>query len=136
MTTVTTGSFDLSLLLHAAAADTGRFVTGDLRWLTAEPADVSRLTASDRELIGVVTGERFARHPDEPVLASFFAWQLICDRAVGALLCEVTIPYVEALFTAYETCVDGSPMSDDLFDLALAYLVGRELRVDPDIIWV
>lgn len=134
MTTMT-GSFDLSLLLHAASADTGRFVTGDLRWVQAEPADMMRLTASDRELIEVVTGERFERHPDSPVLASFFAWQLMCDRALGALQCEVTIPYVEALFTVYETCIDGSPMSGDLFDLALAYLVGRDLRVDPDVIW-
>lgn len=136
MTTAMTGSFDLSPLLHAAAAETGRFVTGELRWMAAEPAELSRLTASDRELIGVVTGERVERHLDEPVLTSFFAWQLMCDRAIGALLGEVTIPYVEALFTAYETCVDGSPMSGDLFDLALAYLVGRDLRVDPDIIWV
>lgn len=136
MTRAMTGSFDLSLLLHAAAAEFGRFVTGDLRWVQAEPADLIRLTASDRELIEVVTGERFESHPDEPVLASFFAWQLMCDRAIDALLYEVTIPYVEALFTAYEMCVDGSPMSGDLFDLALAYLVGRDLRVDPDVIWI
>ena len=48
----------------------------------------------------------------------------------------MTVPYVESLFTDYEMCVDGNPMSDDIFDLALAYLVGRDLRLDPTVIWV
>lgn len=135
MNHTTTSNFDLSLLLHAASLEYGRFVTGETRWLVAEPADLARLTAADRELLHVVTGERIDWSQDDERLCSFFAWQLICDRATGTLVGEVTVPYAEALFTAYETCVDGSPMSGDLFDLALAYLVGRDLRVDPDIAW-
>ena len=61
MTKAMTSTFDLSLLLHAAAAETGRFVTGDVRWMPAEPDDLRVLTDSDRELLGVVTGEHFAR---------------------------------------------------------------------------
>ena len=35
---------------------------------------------------------------------------------------------MESVFDAYEqTCADGNPVSGDLFDLALAYLVGRDL---------
>lgn len=152
MTKAMTSTFDLSLLLHAAAAETGRFVTGDVRWMPAEPDDLRVLTDSDRELLGVVTGEHFARdtasgkpgteptEPTEPLKptepASFLAWQLICDRRVGALTGPVTVPYVESLFTDYEMCVDGNPMSDDIFDLALAYLVGHDLRLDPTVIWV
>ena len=56
-----TSTFDLSLLLHAAAAETGRFVTGDVRWMPAAPDDLRVLTESDRELLEVVTGERFGR---------------------------------------------------------------------------
>ncbi len=136
MTQTRTASFDLSLLLHVAAAEAGRFITGDVRWMVAEPADLARLSASDRELIHVVTGERLDWAADEPVETSFFTWQIICDRATGELSGDVSVAYVEALFTDYELCVDGSPMSDDVFDLALAYLVGRDLRVDPDFVWV
>lgn len=160
MTKAMTSTFDLSLLLHAAAAETGHFVTGDVRWMPAAPDDLRVLTESDRELLEVVTGERFGRdtapgkpgaepnepneptepteptEATEPAPASFLAWQLICDRRTGALTGPVTVPYVESLFTDYEMCVDGNPMSDDIFDLALAYLVGRDLRVDPTVIWV
>ena len=136
MNHTTTSSFDLSVLLHAASMECGRFVTGETRWIVAEPADLARLTADDRELLHVVTDERIDWAEHESRLTSFFAWQLICDRATGALVGEVTVPYVEAVFTAYEMCVDGSPMSGDLFDLALAYLVGRDLRVDPAYVWV
>ncbi len=136
MTQTTTAHFDLSLLLQVAAMESGRFITGEVRWMVAQPADIARLTPSDRELLHVVTGERWEWSADEPAPMSFFAWQIVCDRAVGALADEVTVPYVESLFTDYESCVDGSPMSGDLFDLALAYLVGRDLRVDPEFSWV
>ena len=131
----TTGSFDLSALLHAASVDTGRFVTWETCWLTAGPAELDRLRDADRELICVVTGERLPERAWDEQPISFFAWQLIADRASGALVGDPTIAYVESVFSAYDgVCIDGNPMSGDLFDLALAFLVGRDLaRLDPDI---
>ncbi len=136
MATVRTASFDLSAMLHAASVDTGSFVTGDVCWLTAGPAELSRLCDADRELIHVVTGERLSGQPDQGLAISFFAWQLIVDRAAGALQDDPSIAYIESVFTAYDgVCIDGNPVSGDLFDLALAFLVGRDLsRLDPDIV--
>lgn len=136
MATVRTHSFDLSAMLHAASVDTGRFVTGDVRWLSAGSAELDRLCDADRELIQVVTGERLSGVLHEELAVSFFAWQLIVDRAAGALDGDPSIAYVESVFIAYDgVCIDGNPMSGDLFDLALAFLVGRDLaRLDPDVV--
>ena len=131
-----TSSFGLAPLLHAAAAHIGAPVTGDLRWLHLGPDELARLTDADRELAHVVTGERLPFETDEDgVLVSFFVLQIALDRAVGALPQgqDVSIAYVEYVYEQYErTCPEGNPFSDDLFDLALAFLVGRELsRLDP-----
>ncbi len=133
MTTI--GSFDLSALLHAASVDTGHFVTGETAWLTVGPDELDRLCDADRELINVVTGERLFPGAYEEQVISFFALQLIADRSTGALVGDPSIAYVESLFSAYDgVCIDGNPISGDLFDLALAFLVGRDLaRLDPDL---
>ncbi|MDO5712039.1 MAG: hypothetical protein Q4P32_09920 [Micrococcales bacterium] len=131
-----TGPFDLSALLHAASLDTGRFVTGETCWLNAGPAELDLLWAADRELVHIVTGERLPRASCDELAISFFAWQFVADRACGALVGDPSIAYVESVFSAYDgVCIDGNPMSGDLFDLALAFLVGRDLaRLDPDIV--
>lgn len=133
--------FELSPLLHAAALELGHPVTGDVRWLHLAAGDIARLTASDRDLVHVVTGERLDdATPESGRLVSFFTLQLAMDRAAGALLDgrDASIAYVEQVFTTYDTCPHGNPMSDDLFDFALAYLVGRDLaRADgPDAVHV
>lgn len=128
--------FDMSPLLHAAATHLGHRVTGDVRWLHCDAEELDRLTPSDRELILVTTGESLPDvAPEGDLLVSFFVRQLALDRATGALPYgrDVSIAYVEAVFDAYEGCLGGNPVSDDLFDLALAFLVGRELaRLGPD----
>lgn len=133
---MTTTIFGLAPLLEAAAAGLGEPVAGDLRWLHLGPAELDRLTDSDRELVHVVTGERLPIDvPEAGVLVSFFVVQLAADRAVGALPpgADVSIPYVEHVFETYEeSCDAGNPFSGDLFDIALAFLVGRDLaRLDP-----
>lgn len=127
--------FGLTPLLRAAAQSLGGPVTGDLRWLYAGPRDLRGLTASDRELIHVVTGEVISPElSDLGVRVSFFTLQLALDRLTGPLVDgrDVTIPYLEDVYTQYdESCPDGNPVSGDLLDLALAFLVGRELaRLD------
>lgn len=131
------GSFGLSPLLRAAATHLGHPVTGEVRWFHAGAMELSGLTASDRELIFVATSERIPHEiPDEGMLVSFYVLQIAMDRLAGPLKdgADVSIPYAEAVFTAYEeTCPDGNPLSGDLFDLTLAYLVGKELgRLGPE----
>lgn len=127
--------FGLTPLLRAAAQTLGVPVTGDLRWLYAGPRDLRGLTDSDRELIHVVTGEVLPQHLSAMgVRVSFFTLQLAMDRLTGPLVDgrDVSIPYLEHVYTQYdEGCADGNPVSGDLLDLALAFLVGRELaRLD------
>lgn len=128
---MTTSCFGLSPLLQAASIHLGRPVTGEVRWLHLATDELDRLTESDRELVQVVTGETLPREaPESGVLVSFFVLQLAMDRAAGPLEDgrEVGIRYVEDVFDAYEaSCPDGNPFSGDLFDLALAFLVGRDL---------
>lgn len=124
-------TYGLSPLLRAASAALGAPVTGDLRWLYAGPHDLDALTPSDRDLIAVVTGELFPEHVDGVgVRVSFFTLQLALDRIAGALRdgADATIEYMEAVYTGYEeNCPEGNPFSGDLLDLALAYLVGKDL---------
>lgn len=136
---MTTSSFGLSPLISAAAAHLGRPVTGDVRWLHLSGDELDRLTESDRELVHVVTGERLPRWvPDDGIPVSFFVLQLAVDRAVGPLADgrDVSITYVEDVYDAYEHgCADGNPFSGELFDFALAFLVGRDLAsYGPDAI--
>ncbi|MDO5696994.1 MAG: hypothetical protein Q4G51_03360 [Dermatophilus congolensis] len=131
------GSFGLSPLLRAAATHLGHPVTGDVRWFHAGTMELSGLTASDRELIFVATSERIPEEiPAEGMLVSFYVLQIAMDRLAGPLKdgSDVSIPYAEAVYSAYEEgCADGNPISGDLFDLTLAYLVGKELgRLGPE----
>lgn len=130
-------SFGLSPLLRAAATHVGHPVTGELRWLHAGPTELGGLTASDRDLIFVATGERVPDViPEQGMAVSFYVLQLAMDRLAGPLAdtADVSIEYAESVYTAYEeSCPDGNPMSGDLLDITLAYLVGRELgRLGPD----
>ncbi|WP_116112192.1 hypothetical protein [Austwickia chelonae] len=124
-------SHGLSPLLRAASAAIGAPIMGDLRWLYAGPRDLDALTVSDRELISVVTGETFPERVEGlGVRVSFFTLQLALDRLSGLLKDgqDVSISYMEKVYTAYEeNCPEGNPYSGDLLDLALAYLVGRDL---------
>ncbi len=127
--------FGLTPLLRAAAQTLGVPVTGELRWLYAGPRDLRGLTASDRELIHVVTGEVLPPHlAGLGVRVSFFTLQLAMDRLTGPLVDgrDVSIPYLEDVYSQYDArCADGNPVSGELLDLALAFLVGRELaRLD------
>lgn len=123
--------YGLSPLLRAAAAALGAPVAGDLRWLYAGPHDLAALTPSDRDLIAVVTGELFPEQVNGVgVRVSFFALQLALDRIAGPLLDggDASIEYLESVYTAYEeNCPEGNPFSGELLDLALAYLVGKDL---------
>ena len=132
-----TGSFGLSPLLRAAAQHLGHAVTGDVRWLTAGPVELAGITESDRALIHVVTGERLPYDiPESGLPVSFFVLQIALDRLTGPLVdgSEVSIEYVESVYEAYEEgCPDGNPISGDLFDMALAFLVGRDIaRLGPE----
>ena len=123
-------SYGLSPLIRAASAALDAPVAGDLRWLYAGPHDLSSLIASDLELIEVVTGETFDLDNEIGTRVSFFALQIAMDRLGGPLQdgSEITIPYLEDVYSAYERhCPQGNPVSGDLLDLALAYLVGRDL---------
>lgn len=128
--------FDLSPLLWAASTDLTREVTGEVRWMRIGQEELDALTASDHALIHVVTGERLPQHaPASGLRVSFFTLQLAADRLVGPLRDgeDVSITYVEDVYTAYERCPVGNPVSGDLLDLALAYLAGRELALlGPD----
>lgn len=130
-------SFGLSPLLRAAATHVGHRVTGELRWFQAGRVELAGLTESDRELIFVATGERIPNDiPAEGMLVSFYVLQIAMDRLAGPLKDgrDVDIAYAESVYTSYEEgCADGNPMSGDLLDLTLAFLVGRELgRLGPD----
>lgn len=123
-------SYGLSPLIRAASAALDAPVAGDLRWLYAGPHDLCSLTDSDRELIEIVTGETFDEGAEVGVRVSFFTLQIAMDRLGGPLQdgAEITIPYMEDAYSAYERhCPQGNPFSGDLLDLALAYLVGRDL---------
>lgn len=124
-------TYGLSPLLRAASAALGAPVSGDLRWLYAGPHDLDALTTSDRDLIAVVTGELFPEHVEGVgVRVSFFALQIALDRIAGPLRdgAEASIEYVEDVYTAYEdNCPEGNPFSGELLDLALAYLVGKDI---------
>lgn len=124
-------TYGLSPLLRAASAAIGAPVTGDLRWLYAGANDLDALSDTDRELIAVVTGETLPDHVEGVgVRVSFFTLQMALDRLTGVLPdgLDASIVYVESTFTAYEqNCPEGNPFSGDLCDLALAYLVGRDL---------
>lgn len=127
--------FGLTPLLRAAAQAVGVPVTGELRRLYAGPADLRGLTDSDRELIHVVTGEVIPKNLSGiGVRVSFFTLQIAMDRLSGPLIDgrDVTIPYLEDVHTQYDQhCPAGNPISGELLDLALAFLVGRELaRLD------
>lgn len=121
----------LEQLLTATSAVSGP-VAGDERLYYAAPGDLCFLTAADRELIEVVTGEII---PEAPrglgVRVSFFTLQIVLDRLDGALRGgeEVTIDYLEAVHTAYEMLCPhaGTPVSGDLLDLGLAWLVGKQI---------
>lgn len=131
------GSFGLSPLLRAAATHLGHPVTGEVRWFHAGAMELSGLTASDRELIFVATSERIPHEiPDEGMLVSFYVLQIAMDRLAGPLRDgeDITVPYAESVYCAYEEgCADGNPLSGDLLDMTLAFLVGRELgRLGPD----
>lgn len=130
--------FGLEPLLYAASVHVGHPVVGDERWMHLEAEDLERLTDGDRELVHVVTGERLTPGASGETPVSFFALQIALDRAVGPLAdgCPVTIGYVENVYDAYEGhCPDGNPFSGDLFDLALAFLVGRDLaRLDSGVV--
>ncbi|MBK7722103.1 MAG: hypothetical protein IPI32_07730 [Austwickia sp.] len=131
--------FGLTPLLRAAAQTLGVPVTGDLRWLYAGARDLCGLTAADRELIHVVTGEVIPRElTGLGVRVSFFTLQLAMDRLTGPLADgrDVSIRYLEDVFTRYEEgCPDGNPVSGELLDLGLAFLVGRELaRLDASLV--
>lgn len=124
-------SYGLSPLLRAASAAIGAPIKGDLRWLYAGAHDLDALTESDRDLIGVVTGEQIPTHVEGMGLrVSYFTLQLAMDRLCGPLMDgrEASISYMEDVYTAYEqNCPEGNPFSGELLDLALAYLVGRDL---------
>lgn len=124
-------TYGLSPLLRAASAAIGCPVTGELRWLYAGPHDLDALTAHDRELIAVVTGETFPEHVEGiGMRVSFFTLQFALDRITGALPAgaDASIDYMEAVYSAYEdSCPEGNPFSGELLDLALAFLVGRDL---------
>ncbi|WP_168582552.1 hypothetical protein [Gephyromycinifex aptenodytis] len=128
--------FDLSPLLWAASLHLGRGIAGDVRWMRVGQEELDSLTDSDRHLVHVVTGERLPQSvPESGILLSFFALQLAADRMVGPLRDreDVSIEYLEDVYTAYETCQVGNPVSGELLDLALAYLAGRELALlGPD----
>ncbi len=131
--------FGLTPLLRAAAQTLGVPVTGDLRWLYAGARDLRGLTVSDRELIHVVTGEVLPRELSGlGVRVSFFTLQLAMDRLTGPLADgrDVSISYLEDAYTRYEQgCPEGNPVSGELLDLALAFLVGRELaRLDASLV--
>lgn len=131
--------FGLTPLLRAAAHTLGAPVAGDLRWLYAGAADLRGLTQTDRELIHVVTGEIVPRTLSEfGVRVSFFALQLAMDRLSGPLADgrDVSIGYLEEVYSRYEQgCPDGNPVSGELLDLGLAFLVGRELaRLDAALV--
>ncbi|QQS02403.1 MAG: hypothetical protein IPK37_08910 [Austwickia sp.] len=124
-------TYGLSPLLRAASAALGAPVSGDLRWLYAGPHDLDALTSSDRDLIAVVTGELFPEHVEGVgVRVSFFALQIALDRIAGPLRDgeDASIEYMERVYTTYEdNCPEGNPFSGELLDLALAYLVGKDL---------
>lgn len=127
--------FDLTPLVQAAAADMGKVVAGDDLWASASDAELAGLTPGDRMLIQVVTGEHIPAAVDGEIAVSFFALQIAADRLVGPLRGGDEIPpsYVEDVFTAYEHCPAGTPISGDMLDWALAYLAGRELALfGPD----
>lgn len=128
--------FDLSALVQAAADDLQAPVTGDVRWVCLGQAELGGLTASDRDLIRVATGEHIPALicGDTPV--SFFALQIATDRLVGCLRDgdDVPIAYLEDVYTAYEESPFGTPVCGDVLDLSLAYLAGRELALlGPDL---
>lgn len=128
--------FDLTPLIQAAADDLGAPISGESRWLTAGPSELCALTASDRDLVHVVTGERLPVDPRGEIAVSFFVLQLAADRMVGPLVDGLEVPthYVEDVYTAYETCSAGTPLCGELLDFALAYLAGRELALlGPDL---
>lgn len=134
MSTITYG---LSPLMRVAAANLGRPVTGEVRWLYAGQHDLDGLTDSDRELIHVVTGEVIpATVVGLGLRVSFFTLHLAMDRKTGQLRDgrDVTVEYLEEVYTKYEECSpEGNAVSGDLLDLGLAFLVGRELaRQDSD----
>lgn len=126
--------FDLSPLVQAASDDLGT-VTGEARWLHAGATELGALTESDRELVAVVTGEHLPAEITGERRVSFFVLQLAADRLVGPLRDgeDVSITYMEDVYTAYEDHAAGTSVSGELLDLALAYLAGRELAVlGPD----
>lgn len=130
---MSTATYGLSPLLRAASSHHGGPVPGDLRLLFAGARDLDGLTHSDRELIAVVTGELIPVPVTGLMLrVSFFTLQLALDRLAGPLMdgADASIEYLEAVYTAYEeTCpLDGNPVSGGLLDLALAFLVGRDLQ--------
>ncbi|GAB49874.1 hypothetical protein [Mobilicoccus pelagius] len=127
--------FDLSPLVQAASTDLGT-VTGETRWVRVGAAELAGLTASDRDLVAVVTGERLPGEIVGELPVSFFMLQLAVDRLVGPLRGgeDVPITYVEDVYTVYEDHPAGTPLGGDLLDLALAYLAGCELAVlGPDL---
>lgn len=129
-------AFDLSPLIQAAHHDLGAPVTGETRWVCVGERELSALTASDRDLIRVVTGERLPESGDGDLAVSFFVLQIAADRLVGALRDgdDVPITYVEDVYTAYERNPSGTPLCGELLDLSLAYLAGRELALlGPDL---
>ncbi|MDO5628324.1 MAG: hypothetical protein Q4G43_08400 [Mobilicoccus sp.] len=135
-------TFDLTPLIQAAAHELGAPICGDRQWLSLGVAELDVLSASDRELVHVVTGERLpgfdvsATPRADEIGVSFFTMQLVADRTVGPLRDGDDVPthYVEDVYTAYEACPAGTPLCGDMLDLALAYLAGRELAVlGPDL---
>lgn len=128
--------FDLAPLLQAAADDLQTPVTGEARWACAGEIELAGLTRSDRDLIHVATGERIAKEITGEIPVSFFALQIAVDRLVGPLRGgdDVSIAYVEDVYTHYEDSAFGTPVNGEQLDLALAYLAGRELaRLGPDL---
>lgn len=131
------GSFGLSPLLRAAATHIGHPVTGEVRWFQAGHIELAGLTETDRELIFVATGERIPTEvPAAGMPVSFYVLQIAMDRLAGPLRDgeDITVQYAESVYCAYEEgCADGNPLSGDLLDMTLAFLVGRELgRLGPD----
>lgn len=128
--------FDLTPLIQAAAEGLASPVTGETRWMSAGPVELGGLTASDRFLIHVATGEHLPAEVTFELTISFFALQIALDRLVGPLRDgdDVSIEYIEDVYTAYENNPSGTPVCGEVLDLALAYLVGRELAVlGPDL---
>ncbi|HYO85462.1 MAG TPA: hypothetical protein VES01_03240 [Dermatophilaceae bacterium] len=128
---MTSLTYGLSPLMCVAAANLGRAVTGEVRWLYAGQRDLDGLTDSDRELIQVVTGELIPpRVVGLGVRVSFFTLHLAMDRKTGVLPggTDVSVEYLEDVYTRYEQCCpEGNAVSGDVLDVALAFLVGRYL---------